>query len=82
MNCYPFHVEFSLYSENIFIESNCNAITFSNTGNVNVIINGYSLVPGATLVVQGNFGEMDTTTYNLIFTGGNGQCTVIRKFYN
>ena len=80
MTC--FHIEFTVYTENKFIESNCNAITFNNSGNNNVVINGYTLAPGVTLVIQGNLGEQDTTTYELIFTGGAGSCTVIRKCYN
>jgi hypothetical protein len=82
MNLQNFTEEYQTYNAPSEIRSECNAITFINTGSSNVQINGINLVPGAQLVSVGNEGEKNTTRYRLSFSGaGNEICTVIRKIY-
>jgi hypothetical protein len=65
------------------IESNCNAITFINTGDDNVMVNGYTLLPTYSLYLPGHIGEQDETRYNCQFAGvGTAPgLLVIRKCY-
>ena len=77
-----FTEEYQTYNQPSEIRSECNAITFINTGSTNVQINGINLLPGAQLVSLGNEGEYNVTRYRLSFSGvGNEICTVIRKIY-
>jgi hypothetical protein len=74
--------EYQTYNTPSEIRSECNAITFINTGTSNVQINGINLTPGQQLVSEGNEGEYNATRYRLSFSGvGNEICTVIRKLY-
>jgi len=74
--------EYQTYNTPSEIRSECNAITFINTGTTNLQINGVNLVPGAQLISEGNQGEYNVTRYRLSFTPGvNEICTVIRKVY-
>jgi hypothetical protein len=82
MNLQPFKEEYQTYNAPAEIRSECNAITFINTGVSNIQINGVNLPPGAQLVSPGNEGEINTTRYRLSFTGAGAEiCTVIRKIY-
>ena len=78
-----YKVEIIQYTSNqnkIF--SDCNSITFINSGASNALIGAYVIAPGAFLSVPGNFGEMDVTQYSLSFSGtGANNLTVIRKQY-
>jgi hypothetical protein len=74
--------EYQTYNTPSEIRSECNAITFINTGTSNVQINGINLTPGQQLISEGNEGEYNATRYRLSFSGvGNEICTVIRKLY-
>lgn len=74
--------EYQTYNTPSEIRSECNAITFINTGSSNVQINGINLTPGQQLISEGNEGEYNATRYRLSFSGvGNEICTVIRKIY-
>jgi hypothetical protein len=74
--------EYQTYNTPSEIRSECNAITFINTGTSNVQINGINLTPGQQLISEGNEGEYNATRYRLSFTGGGNEiCTVIRKIY-
>ena len=74
--------EYQTYNTPSEIRSECNAITFINTGTSNVQINGINLTPGQQLISEGNEGEFNATRYRLSFSGvGNEICTVIRKVY-
>jgi hypothetical protein len=82
MNLQKFQEEYQTYAAPAEIRSECNAITFINTGTSNIQINGINLTPGAQLVSLGNEGEFNVTRYRLSFSGaGNEICTVIRKIY-
>jgi hypothetical protein len=69
------------YSTNNNLTSNCNAITFVNTGVTDCYISKFLLVPGASLSISGNENEIDVTVYIISFTGGTGILSVVRKFY-
>jgi hypothetical protein len=66
------------------VSSDCNEISFINTGTTNLTVEGILLVPNQSLRIQGNIGEIDTTQYDIIFTNlvntGN-KLTIIRKLY-
>jgi hypothetical protein len=82
MNFQKFIEEYQTYNTPAEIRSECNAITFINTGTSNVQINGINLTPGQQLISEGNEGEFNATRYRLSFSGvGNEICTVIRKLY-
>jgi hypothetical protein len=82
MNFQKFIEEYQTYNTPAEIRSECNAITFINTGTSNLQINGINLTPGQQLISEGNEGEFNATRYRLSFSGvGNEICTVIRKLY-
>jgi hypothetical protein len=74
-------LDFQQFGSNNNIVSQCNAITFVNTGTTDAFVNKFLLVAGASLVIGGNEGEIDTTVYTFYFTGGVGNLSVIRKYY-
>lgn len=76
-----YYLDFQQYATNQNLYSNCNAITFINIGASSVFINKLELATGASLSIQGNENEIDTTTYEMYFSTGNGNLSVIRKFY-
>lgn len=77
-----FRIELYQYQQNYSIASNCNNITFINNGASTIQINNFNLIAGATLQIGGNADELDTTIYQLNFTGAtNGNVTVIKKIF-
>jgi hypothetical protein len=76
-----YRTEVIQYATNNNLYSNCNGISFVNTGTVDVLVNKYTITPGTSLTINGNAGEMDVTQYIMYFPNGNGNLTVIRKFY-
>jgi hypothetical protein len=78
-----YKIEINQYQQNFNLISNCNNITFINTGAVTVQVNQFTLVAGASLSIGGNENEIDATVYNVSFSGAtNGNLTVIRKIFN
>lgn len=75
-----YKVEISQYSSNIKIDSNCNSISFVNAGTVDCTINQFILPAGASLSIDGNENEIDTTIYNITFASV-GLIQVIKKMY-
>lgn len=71
------------YSENDFIESNCNAIQFTNRGDESVTVNGEPIPAGEQMTINGLAGEEDTTSYRLIFDSADANPAVYvkRKMY-
>lgn len=77
-----YKTEFTQYTTNNQIQSNCNSITFINTGTINVQVNQFELSPSAQLTIGGNVGEIDRTIYNINFVGAtNGVLSIIKKIY-
>ena len=70
------------YTKPTQIISECAEITFYNQGVTTMIINGITFAPLTGIAFDGKDGELDTTRYNLNFTGaGQNQCFVVRKVY-
>jgi phage gp45-like len=77
-----YRTEFTQYTQNTSIIGNCNAITFINTGTINVQVNQFLLEPDAQLTIGGNENEVDVSTYFLNFQGAtNGVISVIKKIF-
>lgn len=83
-----YYIAFSTLSKSGNITSDCAEITLYNGGSLpltglsNCSINGVPLVPGASLVVNGNEGEQCTTVFNATFDNtGINALIIIRKFY-
>lgn len=75
-----YKVEFAQYAGTIKIDSFCNGISFVNAGTTDCTINQFILPAGASLSIDGNENEMDTTVYNVNFATV-GLVQVIRKIY-
>jgi hypothetical protein len=75
-----YKIEFSQYSATIKIDSNCNSISFVNAGTIDCTINQFILPAGASLSIDGNENEIDTTVYNINFASV-GLIQVIKKMY-
>lgn len=67
----------------------CNAISFKNncrnTSPTNtMIVNGFTLYEGDSMSLSCDEGEIDTTIYNVVFSGAGSskEFCVIRKFSN
>lgn len=64
------------------VRSNCNSITFLNSGTIAATVNGVPVAVGDQYVSNGNEGEENKTLYRLAFVGGGaGEMIVIRKTY-
>ena len=70
-------------SNTIDVDSNCNSITFSNTGTGVIYIDKFPLSSNQTISITGNANEICVNKFKILFTvGASGQaCTVIRKTY-
>lgn len=76
-----YKTEIVQYTADDTIQSNCNAIAFINNGTIPVTIDKFSLAPGASLSIDGNAQEKNTTVYRITFGGlATGLLTVIRKY--
>jgi hypothetical protein len=70
------------YQESITFIPGSNAITFINNGATTVTVNNIPLAVGASLSIEGNENEIDTTQYNLNFgTSTTGNVLVIQKMF-
>ena len=79
-----FYIETKVFYTSQNIESNCNDITFINSGTTNFTIMDVELLPNQSLRISGNNGEIDTTIYILTFStlvSTGNLCTVIRKLF-
>jgi hypothetical protein len=72
----------SQYTVGQSVTSNCNSITFFNTGTNTMVVDGVNFAPQTSIVFQGNVGEITNQNFNLSFTGaGTSLVTVYRKVY-
>lgn len=84
-----YNITFTVIAISQYIESNCSDINFINNGSIDVLLNGFRLIAGASLSFTAQFNELDTTKYLLSFdtdqTSGQAQpgqqVTIIRKIY-
>jgi hypothetical protein len=61
-------------------QEDCNEVNFINSGNVAVTVNNFSILPGSTLVLRSQPGEIDNTVYKIIFNGSQqGRIDIIYK---
>lgn len=79
-----YYVETKVFYTTANIGSDCNDITFINSGTTNLVIAEVPLLPNQSLRISGNRGEIDTTQYQLTFAtpiNTGNQLIVIRKLY-
>lgn len=80
-----YYVEFKNFYVSQQVSSNCNDITFLNLGSNPVTIAGtITLQQNQSLQISGNFGELDTTEYQIqfsVYQSVNNNLAVIRKLY-
>ena len=82
MSCKQYTTETKIISDNTTIDSNCNSITFYNTGTANVFVDGIKITPGTSFSILGNFNEMNVKYYSVLFQApGNNQLTAVYKRY-
>jgi hypothetical protein len=76
---------FNKYASAQQIKSDCNSITFFNSGTTMMVIESVQFFPGQQLQIDGNVGEYTNQVFNLQFTslgaGTVDEITVIRKNY-
>lgn len=66
----------------IDVDSNCIDIAFYNNSAATVYINGFPVVAGATLEINGNVGEQNVTKYKIGWNGAvAGEVVVLRRKY-
>ena len=64
------------------VRSDCNDITFFNSGAVNITLNSsLVLAPGQSISFPGNEREIDTTIYTWTIAPGNGSIIIFRKIF-
>lgn len=82
MNCYKYITETKIVTQNGQVDSNCNSITFLNTGVNNVFVDGIRITPGTSFTIIGNLNEMNIKTYSITFISPNtGSLTIVYKRY-
>jgi hypothetical protein len=71
------------YRTSYQVRSDCNDITFFNSGNANIILNSsLTLRPGSSISFSGNEREIDTTIYSWTMPPGlGGSITIFRKIF-
>ena len=77
------------YESNDWVTGQCAEIAFLNLGDqavpptgADVTILGFKLHPGFGISFDGNEAELDTTKYQIVFSGaGVRNCLVVRKNY-
>jgi hypothetical protein len=58
-----------------------NSFTLLNNGTSNATINNFVLTPGSTYIDNGWPGEVNVSSYNIVFAGGVGELILFRKKY-
>jgi hypothetical protein len=79
-----YKVQTETIGESKQINSNCNAIEFVNPGDTDANVDGRDLPAGESFSYYGLKDEMDTSSYNVVFTGTPGtdqRVIVVRKIY-
>ena len=71
-------------TESTRVASNCNAITFIQSGAAAFKVNQVEIpaTAGAFFTVEGNANEMDVTEYRVDFgSSTTSKCTIVKKLY-
>jgi hypothetical protein len=64
------------------VNSNCNTITFYNTGTCQAYVNRIPLNAGTSISIEGDTLDTITTIFSITYTGsGTKQVCVIKKTY-
>lgn len=71
------------YGETQYVSSNCNSITFLNTGGAIVLIQqSIQLANGQSFTVEGNERELCVQEFLVTFSGeGEQKCVIVKKNY-
>jgi hypothetical protein len=80
----PYKTEVQTYQapDNIDIDSMCIDILFFNNTGATVYINGFPVAGGASLEINGNETELNTTKYKISWNGAtSGELVVLRRKY-
>ena len=79
-----YYIEFKTFYTSQSIQSDCNEITFINTGTTNVSIESVLLYPNQSLRIGGSINEIDTTEYSITFAtpiNTGNSLIILRKLY-
>lgn len=78
-----FRTFITAYSFGQVVESNCNSITFLNTGTNIMNVENVAFQPSQSISFNGNIGEITNQFFNLSFTdiGGISEATIFAKKY-
>ena len=79
-----YKIDFLQFNVDQAVMSECNEITFYNTGTSSVIVNNtIKLFPGQVYTIKGNEIEIDKTVYNIVFLGGidKNKICILRKCF-
>ena len=78
-----YDVNMITYSQNGFVTTNCNSISFINYGtNTCTLEGGVQLAQGQSLNIDGNAGEIINKQFLINFSGaGTNQLVTIKKNY-
>jgi len=77
-------ITFETYQNSKYIKSNCGDISFINNGGTSAFLNGFELLPGASISFTNNYDEIDVTNYQITFqsdTITNNSIQIIKKTY-
>jgi hypothetical protein len=76
-------MDIKVIQQNQPVHADCAEIAFINLGTTTVTLNNvFPIVAGASIAFNGNENEIDTTMYQVSFTGGAGQLYIFRKLFN
>ena len=84
MNRQKYKINFATYQNSTQFNSDCSDITFVNNGaSACIINNSFVLDPLASLSINCQDNEIDTTVYQISFTGAglNNSLQVIKKTF-
>jgi len=79
-----YYIEFKTFYTSQTIQSDCNELTFINTGTTNVYVESVLLYPNQSLRIGGSINEIDTTEYSITFAtviNTGNSLTILRKLY-
>ncbi|MFO0089230.1 MAG: hypothetical protein ACK518_00150 [bacterium] len=83
MNKTKFLTEVQAYQapNDLDVDSFCIDILFNNQATGTVYINGFPVIAGGTLSINGNLNEINVTKYKISFAGATGTVYVQRRKY-
>lgn len=77
-----YNTQFQIIDQNGIVRSDCAGITFINTSLIDtVFVNTFPIKPGASLSIDANENEIDTTVYQVQIGTDANTLWVIKKIY-